>query len=332
MNLNGNISISPAEFEEYQELKKVSGKPIYNNNLEPKKTDLTAREREIFEFIARNEGISKQQIINEFNGKKHGEGYSYVTIRKTISALEKYDMIVPRKNPENKQMYELYVNNENILAKLHQEMSEVGYTFSQLLAKINNNYTFQEKLPKENLEEILSIEPDRVILWYFIYDLYGLCRYVLDVYLKYALVSMPSLTSDTFLLNKAHFILFSRLSELVNSLAKLHLERFQEPDMGSERILYASGGDAFLNIDLIRQLLKRAKVLQLEHEVTQVIDIVWKRGYDNYVPFFEKIPGHGVMGNVSSRYKNWRNLVENESRNKTKTKQTKQMNKATPKF
>lgn len=306
---NDVVNISTAEFEEYKEWKKKSREVSDGNDLDSKKTDLSVREREIFEYIGRNEGISKQQIINQFSGEKSSQRYSYVTIRKSISALEKYGMIVPRKNSENKQMYDIYVDNENILAKLHQEMAEIGYVFSQLFAKIDKNYSFQEKLPKESLIEILAIEPIRMTIWYFILDLYQLCRYILDIYLQYALVTMPMQTTDSFLLNKAHFILFSRLSELINRLAKLHLERFQEPDMGAERIFQGARGDAFLNIDLIKRLLEHAKRLDLEYEVIRIIDVVWKRGYDNYVPFFEKIPGHGAVGDVS-KFKEWKKLVK----------------------
>lgn len=50
-------------------------------------------------------------------------------------------------------------------------MGEVEDAFSQLIGKINSNYNFQEKLPKKNLEEMLSIEPVRVTVWYFVLDL-----------------------------------------------------------------------------------------------------------------------------------------------------------------
>jgi hypothetical protein len=100
--------------------------------LEPISTNLTGSERKIFDYIVTHPNISKQVLVEHFNGS-----YSRMTVFKNLDRLASYNMIVYNRNPENKQSYDIKINDKNLLVELIQETDAMENNFLGLVRAIN---------------------------------------------------------------------------------------------------------------------------------------------------------------------------------------------------
>ena len=71
---------------------------------------ITKRDWKIIEYIKKNAGCSKQDVVRGTNGYS-----SRITILNILNKLENERMIIARKERTNSQIYRLFVNNESLI-------------------------------------------------------------------------------------------------------------------------------------------------------------------------------------------------------------------------
>ena len=131
----------------------------------PKKPidDLHPREKRTLEYIEENPGTNKEKIISRLT--EEGVG-SRMTIRKAITSLAEYDLILQRKQKDkpNSQIWEMYVNKGSIFLTVYNELDYFRNLFFDLI----------EKITKKNLLQKTSIEFSNLE-----YHLLWICHHVL---------------------------------------------------------------------------------------------------------------------------------------------------------
>ena len=95
---------------------------------------MSEKERTIFEFIKKNEGTSKENIVRYFFNE-----YSRVTIFKIITSLEKKGFIHIKENESNRQTRCIIVNHENIVLKVSEEVEEFRNSLFQVLDNVDKH-------------------------------------------------------------------------------------------------------------------------------------------------------------------------------------------------
>ncbi|MFZ0510928.1 MAG: hypothetical protein WAM14_04910 [Candidatus Nitrosopolaris sp.] len=93
--------------------------------------DFTEKEKRIREYIKNNPGTSKQGVVEDnFKGI-----YSRGPILTTINQLEKEGLILVREDEHNSQVHHLFINNENLLVSLIEELDSFKQRFFNLTDK-----------------------------------------------------------------------------------------------------------------------------------------------------------------------------------------------------
>jgi hypothetical protein len=85
------------------------------------------KERLVFQYIEKNPGTIKEDIV------KYVHKYSRVTTLKTISNLEKEGIINVEIDEHNSKKYHLFINNQNVLASLTQDLDYFQESFFNLV-------------------------------------------------------------------------------------------------------------------------------------------------------------------------------------------------------
>ena len=94
--------------------------------------ELDSLEKDIFNYITNNPGISKENVVKNL-GKS-----SRVPVLKKITYLENIGYIIVKKKETNRQIYELYYNDENSLSILIKDLNDFKKTYFILLDNIKN--------------------------------------------------------------------------------------------------------------------------------------------------------------------------------------------------
>jgi DNA-binding MarR family transcriptional regulator len=105
-------------------------------------------EKEIFDYIVAHPSVTKQVLVNHFYGR-----YSRMTVFKNLDRLAAYGMIEQNRNPENRQSYDLKVNEESLLVQLIANTNSMKNTFLNQLKDISNFGSINH-LNKNQLQKI----------------------------------------------------------------------------------------------------------------------------------------------------------------------------------
>ncbi|MGC1931062.1 MAG: hypothetical protein WA667_18995 [Candidatus Nitrosopolaris sp.] len=92
--------------------------------------DFTEKEKRIREYIKNNPGTSKQGVVDNFKGT-----CSRGPILNTINQMEKEGIILVREDEHNSQVHHLFINNENLLVSLIEELDSFKQRFFNLIDK-----------------------------------------------------------------------------------------------------------------------------------------------------------------------------------------------------
>ncbi|MGB0026739.1 MAG: hypothetical protein WBP64_07850, partial [Nitrososphaeraceae archaeon] len=100
--------------------------------------NLSENDKIIFNCIRNNPGIIKNDVVKRFENEK-GSGYSRVTIFSAIKRLEKeYCMIIVKPGKGNNQGHRLFINNENILVSLFEDLDSFRHAYFNLIDKLDS--------------------------------------------------------------------------------------------------------------------------------------------------------------------------------------------------
>lgn len=92
-----------------------------------KQEDFTEKEKLILKYVKDNPGTTKQGVVNNLHR------YSRMPIFKTLNELVKEGMIVVRVDEFNTQIHHLFINNENILVSLIEDLDSFKKTYFNLM-------------------------------------------------------------------------------------------------------------------------------------------------------------------------------------------------------
>jgi hypothetical protein len=182
--------------------------------------DLTRRERVVFEYISKYPGTIKERVIDSL--VKDGEG-SRVTILNTIKDLEKYGMIIIRKDKPNSQIHKLYVNNENVLIAVSQQLDNFKKNFFSLLdetqKKIRKKYPSRtaliDKFPTiEKTGRVGEVTP-------ILHEALIIYQQMIGTFIFHAILKLPRENKDNETFNRLNTIFFSNMIEIQKKISKV---------------------------------------------------------------------------------------------------------------
>lgn len=265
--------------------------------------DLNKREQIIIEHLNKNPDINKEKLASDL--KDH---YSRIPILKTTNELIEKGIVIAKEDKIKKRTYHLYVNYQNTISSLKQDLDHFKYFYCELLDYANP--IIKDLLSKHQKSENRFLEALNLV-------------YALIAPYKYLCILHT--TSDVFLWHKRpldddtlhrKFALFLETTKQIH--AKL-LEMWPDSKFESNvaEIMYNS--PFRLNELSILCMLETFEEYGLSDWCEPVIDLLWKLNYAILPlvdPLFMKYAEKGIIGD-------WRKILENnpQSNYKPKTEQ-----------
>jgi hypothetical protein len=251
---------------------------------------LTDIENAVQKYIKEHPGASKQAVVDYFDQKKT---YTRVPLFRTISSLVQYGMVTTRKDPSNRQTYNLYVNSESLLVSLINEFEkfEIGYRnlveetkvdFAKMASwrkSYNKKYNQQLRkgIKKEDLDDWYWETSERKIQGEeesILSDLLSVYKSFIFIHIFIALFKWPSMTSDPIMLNKLYAVLFDRIAQLHPIILEIVPEVF-----GRKRDIYFLGTRA-IKVMEIEKLFQWFPHPDADTNFTTVMDSMWNSVYE----------------------------------------------------
>jgi hypothetical protein len=217
----------------------------------------TLRENDIRKFISKNKGCSSQAIVDAFSGK-----YSRVTVFDTIDSLRDFELITVLPNAENRQTNSIFLGNGSIISRVDAELESLETAINGVILKMN---------------------PDAGIDVNIVYTMAGLVLNIFsDVIRDFTICAVMKWPQETNskkekikkrILERAYFILFSRISRIVAKIAR----EYPFPDesgMLHELIInYLASGSQQSRDDLTK-LKNLSRNSSVEENVNELINAI----------------------------------------------------------
>jgi hypothetical protein len=246
------------------------------------RSELTKRQKEILEYVRKNPGKIKQQVVGYFDGN-----YSRKTVWKDLDILIKDHMIVVRKDKPNSLFHHLYINEENLLLStiidlddfknalfvLLDKAKEIHKKLESEAKKVRRDYSIQHKIYE--LEYSLSSS---------IFDIY---KCFINTYVLDALFKWPEATKDKEILNKLNTTFFVNMQEIQSKISEAMTIVFRQSHHREEFIQLMISQSPALDIRSLGTMLSTFELMGLDKEFEPVMDHLWKTGFD-YIDFERK--------------------------------------------
>lgn len=158
--------------------------------------DLTEQEKTILKFTEKNQGCSKQLLVDEIKGK-----YSRATVFKILHSLEEFELIYVIPNPENRQTKSVYLGNGGIINRVNKELDSLQSAVKGIINALHKSNISNEDA-YEMYHQVMDIFSD-----------------VMRSYLGWSVVRWPRETKNKKILERTYGILFLRISEMVSYLS-----------------------------------------------------------------------------------------------------------------
>ena len=184
---------------------------------------LDERELRILEYVRNNPGRSKEDVARGMNGNP-----SRITVLNILGRLEKEEMITARKPKPNSQIYELFINEENLAVSLTLNINKFEKAFFILLDSVNQKFTEREanfNVNNNDGDDADTIDDDISKFKYIrekyrvIDGLISLYRHFLGMYFLHAIFRWSKI-ADKQILNKLHRLFY-------NSIEKTQIRLFE---------------------------------------------------------------------------------------------------------
>lgn len=244
--------------------------------------ELTERDWKIIKYIKENPGCSKQDVVKGMEGNP-----SRITVLNILDRLEYEGMINARKEKENSQIYQLFINNENAIIPKKQLLDDFKNSYLDLVNKS------KEKIdPKTDNTYLINS-----LLWLYEHFV-GMCIFA-------TLFTWPQKINDKQDLNKLSAMAFNNLQEMQSKLIDLISkgDKALAKDMTSFDVTF----DNFL----FYFIAKSFNEYGLYGEAEKVLDLMWTITFD----FLSDDIVNNYIRSIKSRLeikdlKNWRQIVE----------------------
>ena len=266
--------------------------PIYESY------DLEKREQLIIKYLNKNPGSTKEQVVD---GLK--KNYSRMPVLNTINKLLEKGLIIKEEDKNRKRTFHLFVNYQNIVTSLREELDAFKYYYFELL---DQAIPVMKNLLKDEGEEVLQY-------WNLLNVLIYPYKYLCIMYV----------TSDIFLWHRRPLdndTLHRKFEIFLKTTKKIHSKLLKIwPDSESESIvspILFSSSFGFSK-SYIEEMLERFEEYGLSDSVEPVLDVLWKISYP-ILPLVDPSSYNEHFKN--GRLKDWRAVLKDDPGSKYKPK------------
>jgi hypothetical protein len=262
--------------------------------------NLDDKEQSVIEYLSKNPGNTKEQIVTGCREK-----YSRITTLKVINGLLRNGTIIKQENNKSKKrIYALYVNYQDVVISLREDLKLFEHFYSELL-------DHARPIIKKLLSEYKDNKDKKSEFDNLIEAIIGPYKYLCIMYI----------TSDLFLWNRRPLdndTLHRKFAILFETVKKIHLELVKiVPGDKSEQLVRQLLFDRSygFNESHIMLMLTTFKEYGLSQDAEAVVDILWKISY----PILPVIyPSHYEKRLKDGTLKDWRKLLEERTASKYK--------------
>ena len=146
-------------FESLIQKSQKIGSADFKNLIRPRTGFLDKSEKIVFECIEEKPGQSKQEIVNSLVNKSINS-LSRGPVFKAFKSLDKRGMIVEKPDTSNVQKHLLYVNRENLIIQVEQEIKNFKKTYLKLIKRADIEYKKKLELTEDELKKSSRPELD----------------------------------------------------------------------------------------------------------------------------------------------------------------------------
>jgi hypothetical protein len=214
---------------------------------------LDENEKLVFKCIEKREGQAKQEVVDSLTNAPPPNSLSRIPVLNAIISLESREMIRIKPDPLNSQKHLLYVNKENLIIQIENDINNFKRSYLKLIKRANEEYRRKQDLTEDQLKK--SKRPDLDIAeFYSVGVTDGLTKIFKQLIINYALNAIfkwREEIKDLESLNRLYLVVFQNLNEIFSELVKYVPFDIQDED---KRISYLQEG--------LRYSLEDAKVYQ----------------------------------------------------------------------
>jgi biotin operon repressor len=169
-------------------------------HVEQKIEPLDNQEKAVINFIKKNPGTSKQQIVDSVD-------YSRNTIYKAIGRLRSYGMIIEELDKKSNRKLELYSNNKSLFLSVIDDLERFKKSYLNLI-----------KAAVERQKKI--DDPNESYSWDVTSNLLFILKQLIAGYSIQAVFEWPKIIQDSEGLNRLYLTVFQSINEMLVELAK----------------------------------------------------------------------------------------------------------------
>jgi predicted transcriptional regulator len=264
--------------------------PIYESY------DLEDREKLIIEYLNKNPGSTKEQVVT---GLK--KNYSRIPILNTINKLLEKGLIIKEEDKNRKRTFHLFVNYQNIVTKLKEELDAFKYYYSELL---DQAMPVMKNLLKDEGEEVLQY-------WKLLNALIYPYKYLCIMYITSDIFLWHRRPLDNDTLHRKFEIFFKTTKQIHNKLLKIWPDSDSESESIVSLILFSSSFG--FSKSYIEEMLERFEEYGLSGSVEPVLDVLWKISYP-ILPLVDPSSYNEHLKNGT--LKDWRAVLKDDQESK----------------
>lgn len=234
---------------------------ITNQGLIYSEYQFSDKERLVFEYVTKNPGTTQEGIV------KNVHKYSRVTILKKISALQKEGIINVEVDEHNSKKYHLFINNQNVLVSLTQDLDYFQKSFFKLVGET-----------EVVLKSFADIKSHRWKGWKLLDALIMPYKVLLNTCFFSDLIFANRTTIDTYTFHRKFSIIFAKLSaiqiKLYESISSI--SRWYGEDEIQTKLLNGTNKLQSLTPENMNDMLCIFEEYNLSKSAEGVLDSVWE--------------------------------------------------------
>ena len=284
--------------EEVQRIKKCVDDALKNSislssaekiSVRPEKSDLDEKEKTILDYIKNNPGVIKQTVVDVFKNKV---GYSRKPVLKIVNKLERYGLIIIRPDKVNPRKHHLFVNNENALVLLIENLDSFKQNYFTIIDSV-------ELLDDNTISNMAFIEMSKLI------ESIILPFKSFILLMQYNLFGHTETPSNKLILDKKFAIFHTAMQEIHLKLYKSKILKIFT-DNNEEQLLvhlFANKSNG-LRPENIIEMLKTFEQCGLRENIEKLMDPLWNLSY----PILPFVHSHYRRYNAKD-LRDWRRVL-----------------------
>jgi len=221
----------------------------------------------IIEYIKNNPGCNKQKVVNALDGQ-----LSRVPILNTLKELKEERIIHESKEKQNSRDHNLFVNADNILVSVSQEIDELEKAFFTLFKSIKKKYDAVYSSANSTNTYKGNIQDDVSKIVNLLWESSSIFYEIVNVYLLRSVILWPKKVQDKDVLKKLYSIVYTKIADIslrLSEMLKLH------PALDYNPLIYTN---AWRNVYATENFAKHVKLFKdsnMEKESEPLLNSIW---------------------------------------------------------